>query len=100
MICYDIRDPKRLVRVHRRMQSWALPIQYSVFLFCGDNRTLANRLRETRELINDKQDDLRCYPLPKSGRRQRLGRATLPAGIVHTDLPGGDVASIAQDIIV
>ena len=30
LIGYDIADPKRLQRIHRRMTSYATPIQYSI----------------------------------------------------------------------
>src|SRR5690625_4355737 len=90
LICYDISDPKRLGRIHREMKRWALPIQYSVFLYSGDNRTLAGHLKRISRMVNDRNDDLRCYPLPARGLRQRMGRATLPQGIVYTDLPSED----------
>lgn len=87
LICYDIREPKRLVRIHRELKSWAVPIQYSVFLYTGDPRTLATYLRKLKEMIDPRVDDLRCYPLPSRGLRQRLGRATLPEGIIYTAMP-------------
>jgi len=31
LVCYDIRDPKRLRRVHRVVRDFGLPAQYSVF---------------------------------------------------------------------
>lgn len=30
LVCYDIRDPKRLLRVHRFLRSQGFPLQYSV----------------------------------------------------------------------
>ena len=33
LVCYDIRDPKRLRRVHKVMKGYGEPWQYSVF-FC------------------------------------------------------------------
>lgn len=33
LVCYDIRDPKRLRRVHKTMKGYGEPWQYSVF-FC------------------------------------------------------------------
>jgi hypothetical protein len=32
IVCYDIRQPKRLIRVHRHLKKWGVPLQYSVFL--------------------------------------------------------------------
>ena len=33
VISYDIGNPNRLLRVHRFLKGFALPIQYSVFYF-------------------------------------------------------------------
>lgn len=33
LVCYDIRDPRRLNRVHRTMKGYGEPWQYSIF-FC------------------------------------------------------------------
>lgn len=87
LICYDITDPKRLNRIHRQVTRWAVPIEYSIFLYCGDTRSLATHLKTLAAMIDEKTDDLRCYPLPKNGLRKRLGRPTLPEGIIYTDLP-------------
>ena len=35
LLGYDISDPKRLQKVYRRMCNYAVPIQYSIFLFDG-----------------------------------------------------------------
>lgn len=32
LACYDIRDPKRLRRIHRMMRGYGYPLQYSVFV--------------------------------------------------------------------
>ncbi len=39
------------------------------------------------ELIDPRADDVRCYALPLRGFQGRIGRASLPAGIVWTGLP-------------
>jgi CRISPR-associated protein Cas2 len=31
IVCYDIRDPDRLRRVHDKMEGFGAPLQYSVF---------------------------------------------------------------------
>ena len=87
LICYDISEPKRLARLHRYLRRYALPLQYSVFLFVGDGRTLEGYLMAMRKLINEKEDDLRCYPLPQRGSRQCLGCPVMPEGIFWSALP-------------
>lgn len=41
LIGYDITDPRRLGRIHRAMVSRAMPIEYSIFLFIGNEKSLA-----------------------------------------------------------
>jgi CRISPR-associated protein Cas2 len=87
IICYDIRNPKRLNRLHRYLLKHAIPIQYSVFLFSGDDRNLQRCLDAAAPLIDPKEDDLRTYPLPARGLKVRMGRPTLPEGILWSSLP-------------
>lgn len=87
VICYDISHPKRLGRVFRFLKKCAMPLQYSVFLFTGDDRQLARVMEKLVPLIDPKEDDLRAYPLPKRGFKARLGRAALPEGIQWSGLP-------------
>jgi CRISPR-associated protein Cas2 len=87
IICYDITDPRRLVRLHRYLCRHAMPLQYSVFLFVGDDRQLDRCLRGAAAKIDPTTDDLRAYPLPKRGLKARLGCATLPEGVHWSSLP-------------
>ena len=70
VIGYDISDPRRLLRVHREMCKHATPLEYSIFL--------------------PQEDDVRCYALPARGFQGRIGRASMPEGIVWTGAAGGD----------
>ncbi|MDP2811895.1 MAG: CRISPR-associated endonuclease Cas2 [Rhodocyclaceae bacterium] len=87
VICYDISNPKRLGRLHRFLKKRAVPLQYSVFLFSGDDRKLDRCLAGAEKLIDGKEDDLRAYPLPARGFKARLGRPALPEGIQWSGLP-------------
>ena len=87
VIGYDIADPARLQRVHRELIGHATPLEYSIFLFEGSQRQLAYCLSELEKLIEPKEDDLRCYPLPERGLKQRIGKTVLPEGIIWTGLP-------------
>ena len=71
IIGYDITDPRRLGRVHRAMVNRATPIEYSIFLFIGDERQVAECLAAVDTLIDGKTDDVRCYPFGTSLDRQR-----------------------------
>lgn len=64
LVCYDIRDPRRLTRVYKLLKGIGLHIQYSVFhcsLSWPDLLELKDKLNG---FINDKEDDIRIYPLP------------------------------------
>ncbi|SBT04777.1 CRISPR-associated endoribonuclease Cas2 1 [Candidatus Accumulibacter aalborgensis] len=87
VIGYDISDPRRLLRVHRRMCRHAAPLEYSIFLLVGSDTDKDRCLEEIDELINPIEDDVRCYALPLRGFQGRVGRASLPAGILWTGLP-------------
>jgi CRISPR-associated protein Cas2 len=87
IIGYDIANPSRLQRVHREMCKHATPLEYSVFLLVGDQRTKDRCLEKMAALIKDNEDDVRCYPLPARGFQGRVGRASLPTGIQWTGLP-------------
>ena len=87
LIGYDIADPKRLQQIHRRMTNYATPIQYSIFLFEGSEKLLTQCLTAGMQIFHKKEDDLRVYPLPKNCSQWRLGKASLPQGIIWTALP-------------
>lgn len=87
VICYDIANPKRLGRLHRYLKKIAVPLQYSVFLFVGDDRQLDRCLKHATSLIDEKEDDLRGYPLPARGFKARLGKPALPEGIQWSGMP-------------
>ncbi|ABI60448.1 MULTISPECIES: CRISPR-associated endonuclease Cas2 [Nitrosomonas] len=87
IICYDITHPRRLARLHRYLVKRAVPLQYSVFLFSGDDRQLEHCMQGAIELIDEKVDDLRVYPLPSRGLKARIGQPALPEGIQWSGLP-------------
>lgn len=58
LVAYDIREPKRLRRVHRLMKAYGEPWQYSVF-FCVLKEIDRVRLEnDLRELINQREDQV------------------------------------------
>jgi CRISPR-associated protein Cas2 len=83
LVCYDIADPKRLARVLRFMKGRGIHLQYSVF-HCSLTWPELIKLRERlRELINNKQDDVRIYPLPSDGKVIALGCGDrVPEGVM------------------
>jgi CRISPR-associated protein Cas2 len=91
VIGYDISNPRRLQKVYRAMIKHATPIEYSVFVLDGTMHAAVRCMQEISRLIDPKEDDLRCYPLPRRGLQLRLGKPALPEGIVWTGLPSGCV---------
>jgi CRISPR-associated protein Cas2 len=82
LVCYDIRDPRRLVKVHRFLTSVAVPLQYSVFTGIYTERELAELLEGVEERIDPRADDVRAYPLPAQPRVVSIGRGYFPRGIL------------------
>jgi CRISPR-associated protein Cas2 len=82
LLAYDISmDPKRLVRVHRTVREWGIPLQYSVFLIPATPVRLRGLLEELESVIDPKLDDIRIYPLPAKVDIVHLGRGSGDGGI-------------------
>ena len=67
LVCYDIRDPKRLRETHKVMVGHGDPLQYSVFLcdLSGMERThLVSRLKK---VINEAFDSIAIFDLGLTG---------------------------------
>jgi len=68
LVCYDIRDPKRLRKVHRLMKAYGEPWQYSVF-YCTlkaiDRVRLETALRGPRRQRGRRP---RLLNVPRRGR--------------------------------
>lgn len=93
LIAYDIADKRRLSRLHRRIKSRAMPVQYSVYYFEGSAAQMASFLGEIETWIDVKKDDVRAYPLPSDLKYDSYGRGSLPlSGLIFSDrtqdLPG------------
>lgn len=81
LLAYDIANPKRLIKVHRTVKGYGMPLQYSVFLVVATANTLEELLSELDNIIDSKDDDIRVYPLPRQFDTEQFGRQWLPTGI-------------------
>ena len=94
VISYDIGNPKRLLRIHHYLKGLALPIQYSVFYFEGSEVELKKCIAKLTTMIDSKEDDVRCYPLPKTGLQVCLGKAGLPNDIYYSEQPTSELTRL------
>jgi CRISPR-associated protein Cas2 len=86
LVCYDIRQPRRLRRVHRCMLGWGTPLQYSVF-HCLLNGADKQRLTdELNALIDPREDDIRIYALRSPAAIEFLGPPPAPPLLFFSNL--------------
>ena len=81
LVAYDITDPGRLGRVHRRLTKCALAIQYSLFLAVMSSAQIDRIRDDLRRLIRASEDDVRLYALRGPCEARLLGRRVLPSGV-------------------
>ena len=83
LVCYDIRDDKRLRRVFRTMRDFGDHLQYSIFECQFNAIDLARCRHALSEIIKHNEDQLLFVDLgPTEGRGERvisaLGQAYVP----------------------
>lgn len=82
LICYDIRDEKRLTKVHKYLKGYCLKLQYSVFYGFLSWQELCEVKEKLTELINEREDDIRIYPLPSEPKIIIMGQGDrIPEGV-------------------
>jgi CRISPR-associated protein Cas2 len=82
LISYDIADPKRLGRIHRVLKKAGMPVQYSVFSVVCTQASVKKLLCRLENLMDVRQDDLRCYTLPAQIECKTLGRQMFPDDVL------------------
>ncbi len=73
LLAYDVREPKRLQRVWRYLRQEGVRLQYSVYLLAGDRAHVEQVIDKLRQLIDERADDVRIYPLTENTRIWGLG---------------------------
>jgi len=62
-ICYDISNPKRLIKISKTLENFGLRVQYSFFQ-CEMKRNQLEILRnQLLDIIDEKEDRLSIYPV-------------------------------------
>lgn len=84
LVSYDIREPRRLRRVHKCLRREGVPAQYSVFTVEADDEEISQLLDRIEALIDSRVDDVRAYHLPHACTVWSLGCQDWPAGITLT----------------
>lgn len=82
LVSYDIADPQRLARIARFMVKRACRVQYSVYALQTTPKQLDNLLAELATMIDPREDDVRAYPLPKTGEVALLGTQMFPDDVL------------------
>lgn len=82
LVCYDIANPKRLGKVHRRAVNHAAFIQYSVYYLQGSQSDLESMLSDIQDVIDDAEDDVRAYSVAPLEEAIQRGVTWLPEDIM------------------
>lgn len=103
IVCYDIRDKRRLVRVHRHLKKWGVPLQYSVFMVQASASRLHRLMCELEDLIDTSADDVRACRFPPGAECHTLGPSLLPDDVLinappHKPVPRRVRAAPAFDL--
>lgn len=81
LVAYDIRNPRRLRRVHRVLRKRGLAAQYSAFTVEADDVQIGHVLAAVEAEIDPRVDDVRAYHLPANCRVWKLGKQQWPDGV-------------------
>ncbi len=63
LVVYDISNDRRRTRLHKRLQDYGTPVQYSVFECLVDEEELARMKKMILRTIKPKLDQVRIYHL-------------------------------------
>lgn len=85
LVCYDIRDPKRLRRVHKVMKGYGEAWQYSIF-FCMLKDIDRVRLQsDLEEQMNLKEDQAMILDLGADEKKAREAATVLGQSLPQAD---------------
>jgi CRISPR-associated protein Cas2 len=80
LLAYDVRCPRRLQRLHRRLLRIAAPVQYSVFLLHATTEDMERLMDDLAAGWIAPEDDLRAYPIGDVDSVAALGQPRCPEG--------------------
>ena len=83
IVCYDIRDERRLTKVYRSLKQIGIHVQYSVFHCRLTWQELIELKGRLQGIIDEKEDDVRIYPLPQELKVSVMGCGDrIPEGVI------------------
>lgn len=85
LVAYDVRDKRRIKRVHRLLTRVAVPVQYSVFAAVGSAAVMSRLAEAIKQLIDEREDDVRMYPVPELPLVYSIGATMLPQDVMLLD---------------
>jgi len=74
--------------VHRHLKKLGLPVQYSVFTVIMTRPQLEYMLAKVNNIINAREDDVRCYSLPEYVDLTVLGKQIFTEGVLLLSAQG------------
>lgn len=78
IICYDIKNERRLQKIGKFMNQEAIRLQYSTFLFIGTQPEHNQLIDQLNERIKTSEDDVRSYQIGDIQQGYFLGNQILP----------------------
>ena len=87
IVAYDVRQPRRLSRVHRLLKKHAVPVQYSVFWYEGTAVEVQRLFFQIAAVVDRRADDVRAYRVPLDTNIVTYGRPVFPDGVISVPAP-------------
>lgn len=63
LVAYDISNDKRRTRLHKILEDYGTPVQYSVFECLVDDANLKKMLARIRKILRPRLDHVRLYTI-------------------------------------
>ena len=88
LLAYDIRDPRRLRRVHYYLRKRALAAQQSVFFVHATEAELKETLDGVAQRIHRHLDDVRAYPISSPAEVWLAGQSPVAGPLLRVPETG------------
>ena len=69
VVCYDIKDDSRRMKVFKTMRNYGTRVQYSIFECILENDILDKMIDRISDIIKPDEDSIRVYYLPDEAKR-------------------------------